>query len=210
MIGRRLILERCIASGLLRIASASLPASMLLALQEHESQRRKPTPPNPIGPFYKRLAPSTNLLRKPDDPGMPVSVSGQVVDTRGDLLPDATIEVWQADNTGLYDTDGYRYRGKLSVGRSAQYKFESVIPGHYPDRTRICQHIHYIATAPGHQPLVTQLYFATDPVFEGDPQKNYNRDPLIKTPELIRPVLLTGDPHSIHAEMTFELCLERL
>jgi protocatechuate 3,4-dioxygenase beta subunit len=108
------------------------------------------------------------------------------------------------------DIDGYRYRGKLAVGRSGQYKFESVIPGHYPDRSRICQHIHYVVTAPGHKPLVTQLYFATDPVFEGDPQKNYTRDPVLKTPELIRPVWLTGDPQNIQAEVTFELCIERL
>jgi hypothetical protein len=65
-------------------------------------------------------------------------------------------------------------------------------------------------SAPGYKTLVTQLYFATDPVFEGDPQKNFSRDPLIEGPELIRPVLLTGEPQAIHAAVRFELCLERL
>jgi hypothetical protein len=64
--------------------------------------------------------------------------------------------------------------------------------------------------APGHKTLVTQLYFATDPVFEGDPMKNYARDPLLQTPELVRPVILTGDPNEVHAKVQFELCLERL
>ncbi len=210
MLTRRAVLEKCVALGSVIVASASLVDPMLAAFEEHASQRHKPTPPNTLGPFYKRLAPSTNVLRSPGDPGMPLSVSGPVLDTRGDILPDAAVEVWQTDSSGLYDLDGYRYRGKLSIDQSGQYKFDSVIPGHYPDHSRICQHIHYLVTAPGHKPLVTQLYFATDPVFEGDPQKNYARDPLIKTPELIRPVLLAGDPQAIHAEVRFELCLERL
>jgi protocatechuate 3,4-dioxygenase beta subunit len=133
-----------------------------------------------------------------------------VLDTRGDVLPNATIEIWQADHSGYYDIDGYRYRGKLPVDASGQYRFETVMPGHYPDRSRVCQHVHYLVTAPGHKTLVTQLYFATDPAFEGDPQKNFSRDPVIRTPELIRPVLLTGEPEAIHAEVRFELCLERL
>jgi protocatechuate 3,4-dioxygenase beta subunit len=141
---------------------------------------------NQLGPFYKRLAPFTNVLRAHGDPGMPLSASGVVLNTRSEVLPNAVIEVWQTDNTGLYDLDGYRYRGKLSVDQSGQYRFESIIPGHYPDHIRICQHIHYLVTAPGHKPLVTQLYFATDPVFDGDPQKNFTRDPVIRTPELIR------------------------
>jgi hypothetical protein len=57
---------------------------------------------------------------------------------------------------------------------------------------------------------VTELYFATDPAFEGDPQKNFSRDPVIRTPELIRPVTLLGEPEAIHAAVRFELCLERL
>ena len=108
---------------------------------------------------------------------MPLSVSGEILDTRGEKLSNATIEIWQADHLGHYDLDGYRYRAKLSANGSSDYKFETMMPGHYPDR--VCQHIHYIVSAPGHKTLVTQLYFATDPVFEGDPDKNFNRDPLV-------------------------------
>jgi protocatechuate 3,4-dioxygenase beta subunit len=82
------------------------------------------------------------------------------------------------------------------------------MPGHYP--ARVCQHIHYIVTAPGHKELVTQLYFSTDPVFEGNPDRNFSRDPLVISRELVRPVTLTGDPKSIQANVTFELVLERL
>jgi len=208
MLTRRAILQKCLALGSVTIASGFSGEAMIAAYQEREKQLRKPTPPNDLGPFYKRLAPLTNVLRTPGDPGMPLSVSGQVLDTRGEVLANAMIEVWQADNAGHYDIDGYRYRGKLTVDHVGQYRFESVIPGHYPDR--VCQHLHYLVTAPGYKPLVTELYFSTDSVFDGDPQKNYSRDPVIETPELIRPVVLAGDPQAIHAEVKFELCLERL
>jgi protocatechuate 3,4-dioxygenase beta subunit len=65
-------------------------------------------------------------------------------------------------------------------------------------------------TAPGNKPLTTQLYFATDPVFEGDPKKNYTRDPLIQSVDLVRPVTLAGDPKDIRAVVNFDIVLERL
>jgi hypothetical protein len=58
--------------------------------------------------------------------------------------------------------------------------------------------------------LITQLYFATDPVFEGDPDRNLARDPLVQSRELVRPVVLSGDPKSIRAQVQFELVLEAL
>jgi protocatechuate 3,4-dioxygenase beta subunit len=210
MFTRRAILHKCLALGSLTVVSSFSAETMFAAFQDREKQLRKPTPPNSLGPFYKRLAPTTATLRAPGDPGLPLSLSGQVLDTRGDVLPDATVEIWQTDHFGYYDAEGYRYRGKLPVDASGQYKVETVMPGHYPDHSRVCQHIHYLVTAPGHKTLVTELYFATDPAFEGDPQKNFSRDPVIRTPELIRPVLLAGEPEAIHAAVSFELCLERL
>jgi protocatechuate 3,4-dioxygenase beta subunit len=208
MLTRRDVLQKCVAFGSVVIVSQLSPEVMLAAFQDREKQVRKPTPPNVLGPFYKRLAPVNNMLRAPGDPGIPLTLSGQVFNSRGDVVPDATIEIWQTNHHGHYDLDGYCYRGKLKVNKSGAYSFESVIPGHYPDR--LCQHTHYLVTAPGHKTLVTQLYFATDPVFDGDPAKNYSRDPLLQTPELIRPVMLTGDPNEVHAKVLFELCLERL
>jgi protocatechuate 3,4-dioxygenase beta subunit len=140
------------------------------------------------------------------DAGLPLTVSGQIFDTRGQILPEAVVEVWQTDHYGKYDIKGYRYRATLIADSRGQYGFESVMPGHYPDR--VCQHIHYIVTSPGCKPLITQLYFASDRVFEGDPDRNFTRDPLIHSRELVRPVMLTGDPEEIKARVRFELCLE--
>jgi protocatechuate 3,4-dioxygenase beta subunit len=204
LLTRREVLQKSLALGSLVVFSSHAPALMLHALEQNE--RRKPTPSNELGPFYKRLAPNTAHLRAAGDPGMPLAVGGLIYNARGEKLPGAVVEVWQTDHVGHYDLDGYRFRAKLVADSAASYNFDSVVPGHYPDR--VCQHIHYLVTAPGHKPLVTQLYFATDPVFEGDPDKNFSRDPLIHSRELVRPVTLTGDPKDIIAKVQFELCLE--
>ena len=147
------------------------------------------------------------MLRGAHDPGMAMSVAGIVYNVKGEILRDATVEVWQTDNAGHYDNEGYRYRAILQPDQKGGYAFDSVLPGHYPDR--VCQHVHYLVTAPGHKPLVTQLYFATDPVFEGNPDKNFKRDPLITSRELVRPVVIKENPQQIVAAVNFDIVLER-
>jgi len=203
---RREVIGNCLGS--MAILSSSSALGITEAFPQRETQHRRPTPPNEIGPFYKKAAPKNTLLRAPGDPGMPLTVRGQVFNVRGDTLSSAVIEVWQADHLGRYDLDGYRYRAQLPVDSAGAYQFDSVMPGHAPER--VCQHIHYLVLAPGHRPLVTQLYFATDPVFDGDPDHNFGRDPLIHSLELVRPVVLAGDPHEIQAVVRFELVLELL
>jgi len=208
-ISRRESLLQCAALGSLRLAPwlGLTEAVGALGAQERKAANRE-TQWNEIGPFYKREAPNQAALRVASDPGLPLAVSGAVFGARGEALQGAKIEIWHADHHGLYDLDGYRFRAALLAGPKGVYHFDSVMPGHYP--ARVCQHIHYLVTAPGHKPLITQLYFATDPVFEGNPERNYSRDPLVLSRDLVRPVTLTGDPAQIQANVTFELVLERL
>jgi protocatechuate 3,4-dioxygenase beta subunit len=203
---RRELLERCVLFGAVTVASTvSLPT---IAEAWDAAEKKKPTPWCELGPFYKREAPHSSILRAPGDAGMPLALSGVVYNTRGETVPDAKLEIWQADNDGHYDVDGYRFRALLEPGPKGAYAIESVIPGHYPDR--VCQHVHYLVTAPGLKPLITQMYFATDPVFDGNPDKNYTRDPLCTSRELVRPVVIKGDPQQIVAAVTFDLVLETL
>jgi len=208
-LSRRDALLKCAALGALRLAPGlGLTATVSSLQAQARGAARKPTPWNEIGPFYKRLAPNHAHLRGANEPGLPLAVNGAVFGARGDSLAGAKIEIWQADHHGLYDLDGYRFRATLEADREGKYSFESVMPGHYP--ARVCQHIHYIVTAEGHKPLITQLYFATDSAFEGNPDRNYSRDPLIRSRDLVRPVMLTGDPKAVQANVTFEVVLERL
>lgn len=204
-LSRRDLFERCAVVG----ALVTLPTLRLESVTAYWNQAevRKPTPPNELGPFFKKRAPATRVLRMNGDAGMPLAVKGRIVDTRGEAVPDATVEIWHADHGGHYDLAGYRFRAKVPIDKSGGYQFDTIMPGHYPDR--VCQHVHYLVTSPGHKPLVTQLYFATDPVFEGDPDKNFSKDPLVQSRELVRPVTIAGDPKAMFAAVSFELCLER-
>lgn len=204
---RDLLLKAASLGSLIVLPSLSL-SDAIWSWQQQEQNARKPTAWDEIGPFYKRNAPQTVQLRRQGDPGLPIRVAGKVLDSQANILENAKIEIWQADHSGRYDLDGYEYRTTLITARDGMYGFDSVMPGHYPGR--VCQHIHYLVSAPDHKPLTTQLYFATDPVFEGDPQRNYTRDPLIQSIDLVRPVTLLGDPKEMHALVNFEIVLEKL
>jgi|SRR5271168_3890629 len=207
-LNRRELLAKCAALGVLTVAPSLGLAAAAEAWTEAEKKARHATPQAEFGPFYKREAPNVAALRAPGDPGLPLAIAGAIYNTRGNMLPGAKIEVWQTNHIGHYDLQGYRYRATLLADAGAAYQFTSVMPGHYP--ARVCQHVHFAVTATGHQPLVTQLYFATDPVFEGDPDKNYTKDPLCTSRELVRPVMLTGDPQAVLASVKFEVVLEPL
>lgn len=208
-VSRRETLLRCAAAGALKLAPwLGIEEVVYTLVAQERNAARRPTQWNEIGPFYKRLAPNRAQLRTASDAGLPLLVSGAVYSASGNALPEASIEIWHADHQGVYDLDGYRFRCKLSTGSEPRYSFSTVLPGHYP--ARVCQHIHYLVTVPGHKPLITQLYFATDPVFEGDPNHNYSRDPQVLSPELVRPVTLDGEATAIQANVTFNLVLEQL
>lgn len=201
---RRDVLRQCLAAGVLVVPAGWGEAEALHAWLDAQGER-PPTAHVEMGPFYKKRAPATSTMRMPGDPGLPLKVSGRVINVHGERVERATIEVWQADHGGLYDLEGYRYRATVTPPSSGEYAFDSIMPGHYP--ARVARHVHYFVTAPGYKPLTTQLYFATDEVFDGNPDRNYSKDPLITARDLVRPVTLTGRPEASLAAVEFELVL---
>ena len=200
------MLENCIVRGLL-VAGVPMSGNQLLAFwQEGEKNASKPTPSEVLGPFFKKGAPNEATLRKPGAPGFPLRVAGKVFNTRGDLVEGARVDMWHTDHEGRYDVVDFKYRTKLAVNASGEYAVETIMPGHYDDRP--AQHIHYLITAPGHKTLITQIYFATDPFFEGDPDKNYRKRNVAENRELVLPVMLyeVGVPR---AAVNFNIVLER-
>ena len=97
------------------------------------------------------------------------------------------------------------HRAGILIDASSDYTVETILPGHYDDRP--AQHIHYMITAPGHKTLVTQAYFATDPFFGGDPDKNYKK--MASHRDLVRTVTLIEAPGTPRAAITFDICLEK-
>jgi protocatechuate 3,4-dioxygenase beta subunit len=204
---RRDVLRECLMGGLLLAPARWSEAEVLAAWLGQDGRKYPPTPHVEMGPFYKKRAPATTVLRAPGDPGLPLAVTGKVISVHGEPIAGARVEIWQANDGGLYDLDGYRYRARLTPGADGGYGFDSIMPGHYP--ARVARHVHYFVTAPGHKPLSTQLYFATDEVFQGDPDRNFSKDPLVTSRALVRPVSLTGAPGATVAAVQFELVLER-
>jgi protocatechuate 3,4-dioxygenase beta subunit len=210
---RRQMLELCISRGLLGAGAATaLSQTQLLAFwQQTEEQADKPTLPEVLGPFFRKGAPNQPVLRAPGDPGFPLKVVGHVQNTKGQLVEGAKVDLWHADHGGRYDTRGYRYRAKIEPNAKGDYTVDTVMPGHYADRP--AQHIHYLITAPGHKALVTQAYFATDPFFEGNVDKYWNKRHIAGHKELIMPVRLfeggAGPDQPAHAEITFDIILEK-
>lgn len=208
---RREFLERCITAGLL-VGAPGTSQAQLLAAASHETMGNaaKATPPTGIGPFFKKGSPNRTNLRVAGEAGLPLSISGRILDTRGEPVHDAQIELWHADQQGIYDSVGFRYRAKLALANANDYTVETIMPGHYASRPVL--HVHYLITAPGCKPLVTQLFFATDPYFEGDPEKNFDkngRGVAIANRDCIRPVSLLDLNTAPRTAVIFDLVLEK-
>jgi protocatechuate 3,4-dioxygenase beta subunit len=207
-LSRRDLLLKSLAVGVIKLGPGMTALSAVEKWLRAENGARPATPTDQLGPFYKKGTPQSPghsaVLRAPGDPGLQLAVAGAVYNTRGEVLPRAKIDVWQANHQGHYDITGYRYRALLRAGVKGEYDFQSVLPGHYPARK--CQHIHFLVQAEGHKPLVTQMYFGSDPIFKGDPAKNMNDD--CPSVELVRPILLSDQATTMDASATFELVLE--
>jgi protocatechuate 3,4-dioxygenase beta subunit len=207
-LSRRDLLLKSLAVGVIKLGPGMTAASAVEKWLRAENGARPATPADQLGPFYKKGTPQSPghsaVLRSQGDPGLQLVVAGAVYNTRGEVLPGAKIDVWQANHQGQYDITGYRYRALLRAGVKGEYDFQSVLPGHYPARK--CQHIHFLVQAEGHKPLVTQMYFGSDPIFKGDPAKNMNDD--CPSVELVRPILLNDQATTMGASATFELVLE--
>ena len=86
------------------------------------------TPSQTVGPYF-----TIGLSRRPENelvaPGSPGSVvlSGTVFDGEGMPVPDAMVEIWQADASGTYaDEFGW---GRSGTDASGSYSFVTVKPG---------------------------------------------------------------------------------
>jgi protocatechuate 3,4-dioxygenase beta subunit len=139
------------------------------------------TPALTIGPYYPNQLPldqDNDLLLINDSITPSVGdimwVSGRVLDSGGNPVRGAVVEIWQADNNGAYihtaspvtnrepNFQGY---GKFETASDGRYLFRTVKPGIYPGRTR---HIHYQVKTPGRGDLITQCHFEGEALNTGD------------------------------------------
>jgi protocatechuate 3,4-dioxygenase beta subunit len=117
----------------------------------------EPTAHEGEGPFFKPQSPQRGNLREPGVTGRPVELSGLVLTRSCRPVQGALVDLWQADDSGVYDNKGFRLRGHVLTDVEGRYAFHTIVPGLYPGRTR---HYHVKIQAPGESSiLTTQFYF---------------------------------------------------
>jgi len=166
------------------LLSDVLGASMQTIAVNNETYRDA-TEATVFGPFFVADSP---FIGQGGDiaggaPGRPCWVEGAVRDTDGAPVPGARIEVWQADEDGMYDVqyDDPRVagRGHLFTDDDGSFRFWCLTPTPYPiphdgpvgrlldavGRSPMrAAHLHFMVTAENLRTLVTHIFV------EGDPQ----------------------------------------
>jgi protocatechuate 3,4-dioxygenase beta subunit len=116
----------------------------------------RPTAAQTEGPYFKRDAPLKRDLAADAPGGERITLAGFVLDTACRPVPNAIVQLWQADERGAYDHQGFRLRGHQLSDERGRWWFTTIVPGLYPGRTR---HYHVKLQKPGGRVLTTQLYF---------------------------------------------------
>jgi protocatechuate 3,4-dioxygenase beta subunit len=152
-------------------------------LMAAETVRRTPT--QILGPYYPVMKPldrdaDLTVIRDKSGKaaGQVIHVMGRVLNTRGEPVQGARIEIWQANTHGRYVHPSDRNSAPLDpnfegfaslvTDTEGRYRFKTIKPGAYPqDGEMRPPHIHFDVSGRINR-LVTQMYFAGDPLNERD------------------------------------------
>jgi protocatechuate 3,4-dioxygenase beta subunit len=176
--------DKCYQADTLRrtVIKFGLGAGMLLtggACSKAQTQGNSHwTPRQTEGPFYpvQQQADKDVDLTMIDGhseraKGQVIRVQGRVLDTNGEILTNAFVEIWQANSEGKYRhprdpnnapiDPNFQGWGQTNTSAQGRYGFKTIKPGAYPagpDWTRP-PHIHFKAAKDGFASLTTQMYF---------------------------------------------------
>lgn len=143
-----------------------------------------------LGPFHLPGAPAVPHGGElpGNTPGVPTLYRGRVTDTAGQPLAGAQLDIWSSDGEGTYDVQlddpgARRGRGIATTDAEGHYAFWSVRPADYPVPTdgppgELMRalgrdgmrpgHLHFIASAPGHESVTTQIFNRASPHLRRD------------------------------------------
>jgi hydroxyquinol 1,2-dioxygenase len=194
------------------LLSDTLGVSMLVDAINH----RKPggaTETTVLGPFYVEGSKDQPMWANigAGVAGEPAYVYGRVLDTAGQPIVGAALDVWQTDGEGLYDVQrqggNERYaRGKFTTGADGRYGFRTVQPVSYPIPTDgpvgamllamgrhpyRPAHVHAIVTASGYEGVATHIFVEGDQYLDSDAVfgvknslvKDFTKHPAGRTPD---------------------------
>ncbi|HVH79355.1 MAG TPA: protocatechuate 3,4-dioxygenase subunit alpha, partial [Stellaceae bacterium] len=143
------------------------------------------TPGQTVGPFFALGLdrPEWADLTRNNPEGERIVIQGTVLDGDGAPVPDAVIEVWQANAAGRYNSPADDQADKqidpnfIGFGRAAtdptgEYRIATIKPGPVPGRGNALQapHINVAFFARGLlKQLFTRIYFADEAANTADP-----------------------------------------
>ncbi|MBX2839498.1 MAG: hydroxyquinol 1,2-dioxygenase [Gammaproteobacteria bacterium] len=191
-----------------------------------------------LGPFHISNPPKMPMgadLRGDYD-GELVLVEGRVLDTEGNPIANATLDIWQTAPNGLYSSqdpeqDTYSFHALFTTESDGAYRFTTVRPvsytvptdgpvgdlltatGRHPWRP---SHLHYIIKADGFKSLVTEVFPDNDPYLDQDTVFGVRSD-LVMTYEKqaagsfpVEGFEISGNVEEAYSRVTFDLVLSRL
>lgn len=149
------------------------------------------TPSQTEGPFYPDKLPldtDNDLLVINDNitpaVGEITHLGGRILDSKGDPIRNAVVEIWQVDANAAYLHSGTMNRdkrdgnfqgfGRFVTGSTGEYYFRTIKPVAYPGR---CPHIHVAVKYKGQSKFTTQCYIKGEPANERDSLWRGIRDP---------------------------------
>lgn len=177
-------------------------------------QPRDFTPAQVEGPFY----PTRDQPDKDVDltviaghdkaaQGEVIAVEGRVTNEYGEPVPEALVDVWQANHFGRYAHEGdpnpapldpdFQGWGQMLTDADGRYRFKTIKPGAYDAMENWTRppHIHFKVARRGFHELTTQMYFAgeslndTDQLLQALPENERDR--------LVVAFTKDSDPHDV-------------
>ena len=128
------------------------------------------TPSQTVGPFFHFSLHNQNTLTNGQTRGEHIRLLGTVFDGDGEEVPDAIIEIWQADSNGRFNhphdieheqaDKNFLGFGRSDTTQNGTYWFDTIMPGTRDSQT---PHINVRVFSRGlliH--LVTRIYFSDD------------------------------------------------
>ena len=165
----------------------ALLGSGFLGLSSNAAEQLSPTPRETEGPFYPTYPQKDkdfDLTQVEGKDGIAkgtiIEIQGRVIDTDGNPVENASVDLWQANAAGRYrhpqdDSDiplDPNFQGWAIVpsGKDGNFNFKTIMPGAYAisKRNTRTPHIHFKISKRGYEELVTQMYFPDQELNKSD------------------------------------------